>query len=139
MKVIKSKKYNRLIGGLADKKYPKDFDQNQLQKGVKIESEHTNDEEIAEEIAMDHLSEDPKYYDHLIEMEKKVKKKAHEPFVGQRRISPEMESVLNNISQNDLDKLMRLSFALEAAGYLHDASLFSDAALLITQLKNVMQ
>jgi hypothetical protein len=28
--------------------------------------EHTDDEEIAREIAMDHLTEDPKYYTKLI-------------------------------------------------------------------------
>jgi hypothetical protein len=42
-----------------------------LQKGIKVESEHTSDPQIAEEIAKDHLFEDPKYYDKLEKMEEK--------------------------------------------------------------------
>jgi len=45
------------------------FLKEQLWKGVKIEMEHTTDENIAEEIAMDHLWEDPKYYDKLEKVE----------------------------------------------------------------------
>ena len=37
--------------------------------------EHTNDKEKATEIAMDHLSEFPDYYDRLIGMEKKAESK----------------------------------------------------------------
>jgi hypothetical protein len=38
----------------------------QLEKGVKVEMEHTTSSAIAREIAMDHLYEDPKYYDNKI-------------------------------------------------------------------------
>lgn len=41
----------------------------QFKKGVEVEMEHTKDIEVAEEIAMDHLSEDPKYYDKLKKIE----------------------------------------------------------------------
>lgn len=61
---------DRIPGGLADKANPKDFDREQLLKGVKVELEHTNDPEVALEIAMDHLMEDPKYYDKLATIEK---------------------------------------------------------------------
>ena len=37
----------------------------QLVKGIKVELEHTDDEKLSKEIAMDHLFEDPKYYDKL--------------------------------------------------------------------------
>ena len=37
----------------------------QLKKGIEIEMEHTNDKNIAKEISMDHLWEDPNYYDKL--------------------------------------------------------------------------
>lgn len=37
----------------------------QLVKGVNVELEHTNDEKVAREIALDHLSEDPEYYTKL--------------------------------------------------------------------------
>jgi len=37
----------------------------QLDKGVKVELEHTSDRKVAREIALDHLAEDPRYYDKL--------------------------------------------------------------------------
>jgi hypothetical protein len=58
-------------GGLADKKSPKDFDAQALEKGIKVELEHTSSKQMAKEIAMDHLTEDPKYYDKLAKIEKK--------------------------------------------------------------------
>ena len=45
----------------------------QIEKGIEIEMEHTDSEEKAVEIAMDHLSEFPDYYDRLDEMEKQAK------------------------------------------------------------------
>lgn len=56
------KKADQLHGGKADDKTPKDFDQKQLQAGIKVEMEHTGDKSKAKEIAMDHLTEDPDYY-----------------------------------------------------------------------------
>lgn len=41
----------------------------QLQKGIQVEFEHTNDSTIAREIALDHLHKDLDYYDHLEDME----------------------------------------------------------------------
>lgn len=43
----------------------------QLNKGMKVEMEHTKDKIRAKEIAMDHLFEDPKYYDKLKKIEGK--------------------------------------------------------------------
>jgi hypothetical protein len=43
----------------------------QFIQGVKVEMEHTNDKQKAKEIAMDHLSEDPKYYSKLKKIETK--------------------------------------------------------------------
>ena len=56
----------------------------QVQKGVKVEMEHTDSEEIAHEIAMEHVYEDPEYYDKLESIEtldekKKKKKKKSKP------------------------------------------------------------
>lgn len=62
---------DKIPGGLADKKNPKDFDPVQLAKGMKVESEHTSDSNIAKEIAMDHLTEDKDYYIKLKKIEKK--------------------------------------------------------------------
>ena len=52
----------KIKGGLADSRPDSDFDSEQLAKGIKVEYEHTNDKEIAKEIAKDHLAEDPDYY-----------------------------------------------------------------------------
>lgn len=54
-----------LAGGLGDKKKPSDFDKGQLQEGAKHELEHTDNKALAREIAMDHLTEDPRYYDKI--------------------------------------------------------------------------
>lgn len=62
-------KADLLPGGLADKAKPSDFDPRQLAKGTKVEMEHVKDPKLAQEIAMDHLMEDPKYYDKLEEIE----------------------------------------------------------------------
>lgn len=37
----------------------------QLKKGIKVEQEHTNNIRMAKEIALDHIKEDPNYYDKL--------------------------------------------------------------------------
>ena len=52
----------------------------QLNRGVKIEYEHTNDIDIATEIAMDHLGERLDYYELLKKLEKSPKKKFGENF-----------------------------------------------------------
>ena len=48
--------------------------QKQIEMGMKVEMEHTNNKKKAREIAMDHLSEFPDYYTRLDSMEKKAKK-----------------------------------------------------------------
>ena len=84
MKIIKTAKWkDRIEGGLADNKKPSDFDKEQLNKGVAVELEHTDDPEKAKEIAMDHLEESKdykgkkggKYYDLLEKMEKRIGRK----------------------------------------------------------------
>ena len=41
----------------------------EFKKGIGVEMEHTSDREVAKEITLDHLFEDPKYYTKLIDME----------------------------------------------------------------------
>lgn len=43
--------------------------QKQLTKGIAVEKEHTSNEATAREIALDHLSEFPDYYDRLKKVE----------------------------------------------------------------------
>lgn len=45
---------------------------NQLEKGIKVEMEHTSNISKCREIAMDRLSEDPNYYDRLSGIEKEA-------------------------------------------------------------------
>ena len=52
----------------------------QVNRGVKVEFEHTNDIEVATEIAMDHLGERLDYYDLLDKLEKTPTKKFGENF-----------------------------------------------------------
>mgnify|MGYP000851862646 CR=1 FL=1 len=61
---------DQIPGGLGDEKKPSDFDKAQVEKGTRVEMEHTNDRAVAREIAVDHLTEDPKYYDKLEKIEK---------------------------------------------------------------------
>jgi GNAT superfamily N-acetyltransferase len=75
---------NTLKGGKADKlslqqiadkfKVSVEKIKSQIQKGIGIEMEHTNNKEKATEIATDHISEFPDYYDRLGKMEKKAEK-----------------------------------------------------------------
>lgn len=69
-------------GGLADDKSVKDIAKKhnvnikdivaQIEKGTKIEMEHTDDPKKAKEIAMDHEMEHPYYYSALEDMEKEL-------------------------------------------------------------------
>lgn len=63
---------DKLPGGLADSKSPFDFSSASLRQGARVEGEHTKNRTLAKEIAMDHLTEDPKYYTKLRRMEKEA-------------------------------------------------------------------
>lgn len=72
----------QIEGGLADGMSAEDIAEKhqasvekideQLVKGIEVEMEHTNDEDIAMEIALDHLYEIADYYDRLHEMEEEA-------------------------------------------------------------------
>lgn len=49
----------------------------QVERGTKVEMEHTNDKWVARKIALDHLQENLHYYDYLEKMEKKMEKEPH--------------------------------------------------------------
>jgi len=59
-----------LHGGAADHKPDSAFNQEALAEGKKHEHEHTDNDQIAKEIAKDHLSEDPAYYEKVQQIEK---------------------------------------------------------------------
>lgn len=59
-----------------DHKYPNishSFINEQLIKGIKVEMEHTDNPEVARKIALDHLLENPFYYEYLDKMEEELK------------------------------------------------------------------
>lgn len=60
---------NILTGGKSGK-FKGSYDPKQLEKGTKVEMEHTSEPLVAEKIAKDHLAEIPDYYDRLEKMEK---------------------------------------------------------------------
>ena len=77
---------DKVPGGKADKSKPSDFDPEQLRMGIEIEKEHTGSEDLAREIAMDHLKEHPRYYTLLKKMEKQFEDHApKDTRVGERR------------------------------------------------------
>jgi hypothetical protein len=53
-------------GGRASGRHTSEFDPQQIAIGTKVEMEHTRNRRLAREIAMDHLVEDPRYYDKLV-------------------------------------------------------------------------
>lgn len=57
---------DKLEGGKADDREPEEFPDEDIAIGRKVQREHTSNPDIATELAMDHLSADPDYYDKLI-------------------------------------------------------------------------
>ena len=86
--------HNPFKGGLADEKRPKDFDSDQLVKGIKIEFEHVTDIFKAAKIAMDHLMESKNYYITLERMERNSK-------VASKNDEDLLYEILNEISYHD--------------------------------------
>lgn len=82
LKIAQEKNMKKKIEEKRERKPSSEYDQEQLQKGIKVEKEHTRDKDVAEMIAKDHLQESGdikgqkggKYYDRLEEVEKKIKK-----------------------------------------------------------------
>jgi hypothetical protein len=75
-----------LRGGIGDKLRPSMVNQEELNMGIKMEQEHIKNnqdisqkvkDQIAEDIALDHLAEIPDYYTRLKKMEEEAKKELH--------------------------------------------------------------
>ena len=100
---------NKLVGGKADnlsiKDIAKKFDvtsaeiQAQIDKGVKVEMEHTTDKEKAREVATDHVSEFPDYYDKLDDMEKKASKE-----LKSKEVTENTKSLIKRLIRENLTK-----------------------------------
>ncbi len=60
---------DRIKGGLADGKAITNYDLAQLLEGIKYERQHTTDNLLALELAMDHLETIPDYYTRIARLE----------------------------------------------------------------------
>ena len=67
-----------ILGGKGDFEPTHNFSMQQLAQGIAVEMEHTNDFDVALEIAKDHLMEFPDYYDRLEDMEEEAKEDMEE-------------------------------------------------------------
>jgi hypothetical protein len=105
---------NKIKGGKADKMSIEDIAKKhdvsiesikaQIKMGKKIEMEHVDDENLAEEISMDHLDEIPDYYTRLKEMEKEAKKELNleaKKFMALAGIKEGDKKFLNNESYQE--------------------------------------
>lgn len=105
-----------LEGGLADKmslgdiatKHGVDIEDltQQFLKGMKKETEHTKNKIEAANIAMDHLVEDPKYYDELkkIEGKESMEKSAKQQFAIDVQDDPDFIKFKRDAKYKDRDK-----------------------------------
>jgi hypothetical protein len=80
----------------------------QLQRGTEVEREHTNDEDAAREIALDHLNERADYYEQLEKVETSVKRPS--PFSVSSDAKP-IDSDINTITAGPLDDALRNQMA----------------------------
>jgi hypothetical protein len=95
----------KLVGGKADGKPDSDFDPDSLKAGIKEEMEHTDDPEIAKEIAEDHLIGDPAYYKKLRRMEQQEKSMS-------KSMMEDLDDLVKSAEQEDtLCKADQLGFA----------------------------
>ena len=76
MDLAKKHTYDRMSRKQSDERIKKMYDhlQKQLNKGIKVEMEHTDTKKTAREIAMDHLAEDPNYYNKLAKIHREGEK-----------------------------------------------------------------
>lgn len=84
-------------GGKADNRPDSDFDMKNILKGMKVEREHTTDKRIQKEIAKDHLTEDPQYYQKLEKMEKGAE---------EDRVTPYHLSKIEKAKKHEQEQLM---------------------------------
>jgi hypothetical protein len=96
-----AKKKNKLKGGKGDKLTADQVNPHELSAGIRVEMEHTLDVNLAKEIALDHLSEDPNYYTHLKAMEGTYNKKA---IKDKKKNRTDLMSLLDDKMKNVVDK-----------------------------------
>jgi len=124
MSETKTPWYDDLPGGKGDDTSLGDFDPEEVAEGLSVETEHTDDLAIAEDIVRDHLTEDPRYYKKLkkVEVRKAVANERPPLISGLIKLtsSPTLLKTRSGWSPNKLAIAFRLSNvefkALVAAG-----------------------
>ena len=109
---------NKIKGGLADDKSVEDIAKKhnttvdkinkEIEKGIKVEKEHTSDDEIAKEIAKDHAYENDKYYEKLKSIEetstlKEIIKKHLKEEISSDVVDENTDTVTVLVKYNDLN------------------------------------
>ena len=138
---VASRFLDKIPGGLGDKKTPSDFDQDQLSKGIEVELEHTKDRSLAREIAMDHLTEDPEYYDKLQTVEKhaaaryKEKKKVKSEDGGETTVYVYSERQIADRNRKKAERVAQLGKSIQKLrGQVKKDLKSSDPATKLTAL-----
>ena len=94
IKPLNKEYVEHIPGGRAEGKKPEDYPADQVNQGIDVELEHTDDKNVAQEISLDHLEEFDDYYTGLSEMETKLKK--------------EHKKKASVVDPNDPDRLARM-------------------------------
>jgi hypothetical protein len=103
-KTAAKKKEEKIHGGFGDGHDDERYDKEQLEKGIKVEMEHTNDPEKAKEVVKDHLEETKdfkgeegaKYYDKLDKMEEEFK----EELTKKKAMLAKLIIIANKLDEN---------------------------------------
>jgi hypothetical protein len=97
----RSGKNDLLQGGKADNVPDREISQKALAEGAQHEHEHTNNDQVAKEIAKDHLSEDPAYYEKVKVIEKDAEK---EPAPKKPNILDELRAAKTHSDRREYDR-----------------------------------
>ena len=123
----------------------------EFKKGIQTEMEHTTDREMAKEITMDHLFEDPQYYTKLSSVEEYVDDKGVEhvaaalPQTEEEPIKEEEESEetlkgLKEMAMGDLERIAdyaKMILERMGSGQELDSWMYSQITLAVDQLNSV--
>lgn len=123
----------------------------EFKKGIQTEMEHTTDREMAKEITMDHLFEDPQYYTKLATVEEYVDDKGVEhvaaalPQTEEEPIKEEEESEetlkgLKEMAMGDLERIAdyaKMILERMGSGQELDSWMYSQITLAVDQLNSV--
>jgi Protein of unknown function (DUF5661) len=109
LKLLYDKYEEPMNGGKADGHHPREFNSDQLLKGIQIEFEHGKGDVLrATKISLDHLCEIDDYYDRLQAMEAQAKKEGHdnkdsdEKIINEIKKSFQQENYANRSSKNTI-------------------------------------